>query len=276
MALIVERAVGVVGMEHERAPVRRIDGTRVVGAGRGGEDTLPARRQIDGDDVALVHHSRFGREIGVDRDFAAIRRDVVVARRGLPRRQRDAGASEHVAALARGDVADEHVRVAAVGQPMVPEAVLGALADMRLDLRVLAFLAALRLQRIGREIGPHPRDEGDALRIRKPLRRGTSGGDLREPRRLAAVRRDEIDLRLVVVLALRGERDEAAVRRPLRIAVLVAGGEPPRAKPRVGAAQPGREEPELGAAFVGLHVEGRHGAARLRAVGRQASACRCA
>ena len=152
--------------------------------------------------------------------------------RRFPRRQREAGARQRVAAAAGRHVAHEDVRLAAVGEPMVPEAELRALRDVRLDLRVLALLLALRLLGVGGEIRPHPRDERDPLAVREPFDRGAARRERREAARLAAVRRDQIDLRLVVVLALRGERDQVSGRRPLGIAVLLARGQAARLRGR--------------------------------------------
>ena len=178
----------------------------------GRQDALAPRREVDRDDVAPAHHPRLGSEVDVKRDLAAVGRDVEVVGCRFPRRQREAGSGERVAAAARGDVADEHVRLAAVGEPMVPEAEFRALGDVRLDLGVLALLLALRLLGVGREIRPHPGDERDPLAVGKPLDRRAAGGERRQPPRFAAVGRDQVDLRLVVVLALRGERDRSARR----------------------------------------------------------------
>ena len=81
----------------------------------------------------------------------------------------------------------------------------------------------------------------------------------RHAARLAAVGRDHVELRRLVVRALRGERDQAAVGRPRRAAVLVPGGEAPR--PRA-ASRPRRVEPQLGRALVLLDVVARDRARR--------------
>ena len=150
-----------------------------------------------------------------------------------------------------------HVRLAAIGEPMVPETELRALGDVRLDLGVLALLLSFRLLRVGPEIGPHPADERNPPAVGKPLDRGTAGGKRGQPARLAAVGRDQIDLRLLVVLALRGERDRVAGGRPSRIAVLVASGEPARLRSGLPMAA-GRKQPQFRAAVVLRHVEARH------------------
>ena len=101
-------------------------------------------------------------------------------------------------------------------------------------------------------------------------------GEPRQPRRLAAVGRDQVDLRLLVVLALRGERDPAAVGRPLRIAVLVAGGEPPRA---FAAAAPRESASERATARCGSRSSPCRSSSPRRTRARRrarASACRCA
>ena len=84
------------------------------------------------------------------RNLAAVRRDVVVVRRRLPRLKRDTGARQRVAHAAGRDLTDEHVRLPPVGQPVIPEAILGAFGQMRFDLRFIAFLHPLALERFGR------------------------------------------------------------------------------------------------------------------------------
>ena len=100
----------------------------------------------------------------------------------------------------------------------------------------------------------------------------------REPPRLAAVRRDHVDLRLVVVLALGGERDPLAVGRPLRIAVLVAGREAARLDARRFAAPRmpvGNSHSSVVASLVSMSnaVTGGAGDAAVR---RERRRCRCA
>ena len=150
-------------------------------------------------------------------------------------------------------------------------AVFGSLGDMRLDLGVLLLLAALRLQRIRREVRPHPRDEGKSLAVGEPLDRRRAARQARESRRFAAIGRNQIDLRLVVIVAFRGEGDEAAIRPPLGIAVLVTGGEPPGpGRGAAGSAADSRRiKPQLGAAVVFRHVVARDRRAGKRAIGRE-------
>ena len=162
-----------------------------------------------------------------------------------------------------------NVRLATIGKPVIPETEFVAFGHVRLDLRILAFLPALRLQRIGRKVRPHPRDEGDPSSIGEPFGRGAPGCNVSESLRFTAVRRDQIELGLVVVLALRRERDPFAVGRPLGIAVLVACCQQTRTIGAPRCSKPRRKQPERGAAFVLLHVEARDGAAGPCAIGRQ-------
>ena len=235
VALVVERALGVEGTEDQPLAVRRIAGRRVVRAGRVRQHVLAARGQVDGHDVALVHEVRLVCQVGRDRQLAPVRRDVVVVRRRLPRRQRELKSRQQVLAMPGAHVAGEDVRLAAVGHPVIPVARRRALGHVRLDLGVLALLQALALRGIGRQVRPHPGHERDALAVRKPLDGGRTRRDLRDAFRLAAVRGDPVDLRLGVVAALGGERDPLAVGRPARLAVLVAGGQPPRARDRAAS-----------------------------------------
>ena len=80
----------------------------------------------------------------VTRELAAVRADVVMLGGRIPGLQRETGAGEQVARVPGGDVGGEDMRLAAVGQPVIPEAELVALGDMRLDLGLLALFAALR------------------------------------------------------------------------------------------------------------------------------------
>src|SRR5262249_35060141 len=135
--------------------------------------------------------------------------------------------------------------------------------QVRLDLRLLALLCPFRLLLVAGEVGPDPRNEGNALAVGKPAQSLGAGGDRRQPPRFAAVRSNHIHLRLLVVLALGGERDPFAIRRPAWLAVLVPGGQPLR------SAAVGGEQPELRQLAVLLHVVGGHRGAGKTAVGRQ-------
>ena len=115
--------------------------------------------------------ARLGRGIDRQRNLAAVRRDVVMLGGRVPGLQRDAGSGQQIRATAGGDVAGEDVRLAPVGQPVIPEAVFAALGDVRLDLRVPLLLVALRLRRFARQVGPHPRHERDSLAVGKPFDR---------------------------------------------------------------------------------------------------------
>src|SRR3989442_6544929 len=134
---------------------------------------------------------------------------------------------------------------------------------MRLDLGFLTLLPAFGLLLVGLEIGPYPRDERDPLAVGEPAQARRAAGDRRQSPRLAAIRRDQLDLRLLVVLALGRERDPAAVRRPARLAVLVAGGQTSR------PCAIGPEEPQLGAPLVLVHVIGSDRGTGGTAVGRK-------
>ncbi len=198
-------------MEDQRASVGRVRGTRIIGSGARGEDPLAAASEADDRDVAPIHHCRLGRKVDAHRELATVRCDVEVRAARLPGRQRETGSRERIPTAAGCDVADEDVRLTAVGQPVVPVTKFGALGDMRLDLRVLPLLLALRLFRVGRKIRPNRRHERDALAVGEPFQCGAAVGDFREPLRFAAVGCDQIDLRLVIVLALRGEGNPPAI-----------------------------------------------------------------
>src|SRR4029078_9844711 len=163
-------------------------------------------------------------------DLAPVRRDVVVVRGRVGARDLVARAGEEVLHAARVDVDREEPRHAPVGEPAVPPPVRGILDDMRLDLVVLPLLVALRDRGERALLRPYPREERDAARVREPLGAEDAGGDRRDAPRLAAVRRDEIELRLVVALfrshrrALGDARDPATVGRPARLRGLFARG----------------------------------------------------
>src|SRR5712692_8130122 len=118
--------------------------------------------------------------------------------------------------LAGFDLYNKHVRHTAVGQPVVPIAEAGCFDDEGLYLRVVAVPQALRLLLFGRELRPHPGEERDALAVGKPLERRSARGNRCQPARLATGRRDQVDLRLLVTLALGEERDPVPIGRPRR------------------------------------------------------------
>ena len=174
----------------------------------------------------------------------------MAARIRFPRLERESCAGEKIARAAGRDISGEYVRRAPVGEPLVPEAILGAIADVRLDLRLLSLLLAFGLRLFGCQLRPDPADEGDALAVRKPAQTCRPVRHRSEPSRFPAVGRDEIDLRFLVILALRREGDPFAVGRPGGFAVLVARGQALRAAAICG------KEPQLGPALVLFHVVG--------------------
>ena len=124
-------------------------------------------------------------------------------------------------------VADEHMGFPAVGQPVVPEPVSARSVTCALTFVLRSFIRFACCASVSNS-GHTQTDEGDAPAVGKPFERGAARRELGQPSRLAAVGGDQIDLRFAVVLALRGEGDPLAVRRPVRFAVLVARGQPPR------------------------------------------------
>jgi hypothetical protein len=269
LSLVVERARRVERVIRDRRAVRRIE-RMLVGKPAVRRDVLhPPRLQVDDDDVALVHHGRLDSRIDRQRDLAAVRGDVVMLRRRIPWLQRDAGAQQQVLAAAGGDVAREQMRLAAIRQPVVPEAIFASLRQVCRDLGFLLLRDAPGLRGFGAQLRPHPRDEGDPLAVGKPFDCRSARCDVREARRFAAVGCYEIDLRLGVVLALGGERNPRSVGRPARIAVLVTGGETARLPRRSAVAVAGREQPQLRAAEIAVERERRHRRARKAPVRRE-------
>src|SRR5439155_22265618 len=59
----------------------------------------------------------------------------------------------------------------------------------------------------------------DGVPVGAELRRARAGGDVRDALRLAAAEVEEVDLVLLVALALGGEGDAAAVGRPRHVAL---------------------------------------------------------
>ena len=242
--------------------IGRIARVRVAEAALRGKRPMPPRRRCDDDDIGLVHHLRLGREVDGERHFAAVRRNIVERCRRLPWLQRERGAGEQVTRATGGDIRSEHMGLATVGEPVVPESVLAALREMSRDFDFLALLPALRLRLIGLQIRPDPRDEGDAPAIGKPAQARCTSRNRRQSARFASIRRDQVHLRLFVVLALRRESDPLAVGRPHRIAVLVATREAPR------LAAIGGKKPQLGTALVFFHVVRGDGGARRATIRR--------
>jgi hypothetical protein len=129
--LVVEDAVGIAGRENEPLSVGRISRGRVVGTGRRGQDMLAPRRKVNRDDVTLVHEVRFGGQIRGDREFPPIRGDVEVVRREVPGGQCELQSRQQVFVVSGAYIACKHVRLASVGQPVVPEARGAAFRHMR-------------------------------------------------------------------------------------------------------------------------------------------------
>ena len=130
------------------------------------------------------------------------------------------------------------MRFPSVGQPVIPVAIFAAFGDMRLDRRVLAFPGALRLRRLGAQVGPYPGHQCDPLAVGKPLERRGAGREVRDARRLASIRRNHVDLRLASSLrfAMNAMRVPSGDQRGLLS--LSPGGDTPRASAAPGRAAP--------------------------------------
>ena len=156
-------------------------------------------------------------------------------------------------------------------QVAVPEPVLRLAGDVGAFLAVLEFLVSFGLRLRAARVGPDPGDEGDALAVGEPLEGVDAGREVADPPRFAAVGRDDVELRRLVLaaflLAPRDERNALAARRPRGVAILVAA-----ARQAARAAAEGRQQPQARRALVLGHVEARDRAHRLRAVGRQRQA----
>ena len=100
------------------------------------------------------------------------------------------------------DVEHVQVRHAAHRQVVVPEAVLRLAGDVAALLALLEFLQPLRLRLGALQLGPDPGDEGDALAVGEPLEGLDAGREVADAPRLAAVGRDQVELRRVVLRAL--------------------------------------------------------------------------
>ena len=229
----------------------------------------PAGAHLDlGQRVAVLQ--RLG-GVGVEAedDAAAVGRDVEAVGIGLGAAQFVVGAFEEVAHLAAVEVDDMQVRHAAHRQRMVPEAVEAFLGDVGRVLAILLGLVALNLRGLALERGIDPGHEGHAPAVREPLEGLDAEGHLRHAARLAAVGRDHVQLRGLVLVALlvaaRDEGHEVALRAPARLAVLLAGG-----GQRARIATQRGQQPQRGRALVLLHVEARHRHHGLGAVRRQA------
>ena len=208
--LVVERALGIERMEDERATVRRVDRRR--------------RRRSPCPAVS----TRLRR---VARSTVTMSRRLII--RGSAPRSTDSAISRPSGAMSKSSAFGSHggsarpVPASASRQRPVATSQTNTCGSRpsvsqwsqkrnsarsvtcALTLASLLLLPAFRLLRVGGEIRPDPGHEGDPLAVGEPFDRRASGGKRREPPRLAAVRRDQVDLRLVVVLALRGERDRS-------------------------------------------------------------------
>ena len=188
----------------------------LVGHAAVGREVLPPRGEVEDDEVGAVHHRRLGRGSNGERDLA--RRPGAMSYSSavrVPRTQAQPGAGEHVAAAAarrrrrRTGAARGRRRASGPSSGTRARSVTCALTLSSLrDFMRFACCASVRSS------GHTQRDERDALAVGEPLERRRAGGERGQPPRLAAVGRDQVDLRLGVVLALRGEGDVPAVRRP--------------------------------------------------------------
>src|SRR5262245_21732064 len=136
------------------------------------------------------------------------------------------------------------------------------LDHVRFHRVVLPFLEAFGLRVVPLGVRPDPRYEGNALRVRKPLDAGDTGRQFRDAARFTAVGRNQVELRLLVLVPLGHEGDRAAVGRPARFAVLFTGG-----GERARLAAESRKQPQARTTLVGLHVVRGDAHAYLRAVG---------
>ena len=132
---------------------------------------------------------------------------------------------------------------------MIPVGKRRAVPGFGLNFAVFAFLLALALVRPEREIHPDPANKCDLPAIGKPFRRVRAGRHTSHASRLATVDRDHIDLRLLVVAALRDKSNTAAIRRKHRRAVW---GGVSRQRARLATIE--RVEPKVGQAFAFGHV----------------------
>jgi hypothetical protein len=153
----------------------------------------------------------------------------------------------------------------ALVEPSVPPVDRRAVPDPRGHLALGAFLQALGLILEGRKVGPDRRQEADAAGVAQPLRAAGPGRHIRQTARLAAARRDHIDLAGLILAALGDEGDERAVRAPGRLGIGRLGG----GELACSARPVGRDEVEIREALVLLDVEPGHRHDRHLAVRRQ-------
>ena len=184
-------------------------------------------------------------------DAPAIGRDAQVRGAVIAPAQLETSAFEHVGHTAAAHIEHQQVRDALMRQVVVPVAVDGVFGGVG---GVLAFAIGFHLFALGghaAQVRPDPGDQRDATAVREPLEGFHAGGHLGGQPGLAAIGRDQVELRLGVLdalaLAPRREGDPFARGRKLRLAVLLALGQ------RAGVAAQGRQEPQAGAVDVVGH-----------------------
>ena len=224
--------------EAEVTPVRAVLRPAVAGLVGGGEiarvlAAAAVRTDGDGEDIVVAVVDR-GVGIGDEGQLLAVGRDREMAIGALHRAARQLqpgrlGQRAHgrqLGAVGRGvERHRKHVELALI-EILVPGRDRAAVPDHRGHLAVLALVQALAL--IGqRQIGEHPRHERQALAVGEPFRALHAGGDFRQPPRFAAAERHHVQLRRLVVAALRGEGDGFSVGADGgRAVVRRIGGEP--------------------------------------------------
>ena len=265
-----EAAFEVLRDERDPAAIGRIARRLVVERRARGERAEAAAAKVERDDLVFVVEALvLGRIVG-ERDLAAVGSDVVMMCGRIGARHLIARAGEKVLHASRIHVDGEESRHAPIREPAVPPAVRRVLDDVGLHLVILPGAVAFRERGEGLFLRPHPREECDAARIGKPFRAEGAGGERGEPPRLAAIGRDEIDLRLLVGFlradrrALGDERDRASVGRPARLCVLLA-----RRREAARLAAERRIQPQARLRAVLLHVVGGNRNAGLRPIGGQ-------
>ena len=216
---------------------------------------------------AVVQALLVGRVVG-EHDALPVGRDVEAGGAGLGALELVAAALEHVARAATGQLHHVQLRHAAHRQRVVPVAVQRFAGGVAGFLAVLEFLQALGLCGLALGIGPHPGHEGDAFAVRKPAKAFDAGGHRADAPRFAAVGRDHVELRLLVLVpllfALGDEAHRVAARAERRLAVLVAA-----LRQRARLAAEGRQQPDRCLALVVGHRVARHRHRGQRAVGRE-------
>src|SRR5687768_11460923 len=151
----------------------------------------------------------------------------------------------------------------AVFHEVVPVRDRRAVPGYRRHLRLFARLQLVAGLCPVRDVGPDLADEGDPLRIRKPPWGRDAGRHVAHTDRLAAVRGDHVELRLLVLAALGYEGDVAPVRAPRGLGLVAFhAGE----ALRISAGR--RDAIEIRVALVVLGIEARDAVDRELAVRR--------